>query len=286
MFQPHRSQSGTFSQHLLHMMTKILIFVRKAVHVDVRIPRHADNALCMNLAVVENPFRILINQFLQQNIPHPVSRQENQPLLHRRHRDDTIRRLVADLQLKHDVDRLIDKMRERMMCIYNLRGQNREYICYKVFFRKASLLGRKTLHLRMSDPLFTQKPRNLSVNLITLFIQRCYRTENLRKLLGGIHPRLIIDLRFRQERLIVQTPDTDHKEFIQIAGKNRNEFQFFKCRNIFFSCLFQDSFIEPKPGKLSVLRVNRILHFPITTFLYKYPSLTPKLLMRISSQSK
>ena len=269
MFQPHRSQPGTFSQNFLHMMTKILILIRKAVHVDIRIPRHTYDTLRIDLTIIKNAFRILINQFLQQNIPHPASRQENQPILHRRHRDDTVCRLVADLHLKHGVERLIDKMRERMMCIYDLRGQDREHICYEVFFCKASLFGRKALHLRMSDPLLAQKPRNLSVNLITLFIQRCCRTENLRKLFGGIHPRLIIDLRFRQERLVVQAPDTDHKKFIQIAGKNRNEFQFFKCRYIFFSCLFQYSFIEAKPGKLSILCIDRIFHFPITTFLYK-----------------
>ena len=58
---------------------------------------------------------------------------------------------------------------------------------------------------------------------------------------------------------VIQAPNTDHKELIQIAGKDRNKFHPLQKRNRRILCLFQNPVIEFQPGKLSVLCI--IQHF-------------------------
>ena len=74
---------------------------------------------------------------------------------------------------------------------------------------------------------------------------------------------------------ILQGCDTHHEKFVQIAGKNGNEFQPFQERDQVVGGLLQHPAVEPKPAQLPVLGVTVIIYDAFKIFWHKYPSLTP-----------
>lgn len=103
-------------------------------------------------------------------------------------------------------------------------------------------------------------------DFLPLLVERCHRLVNGLQLLsrrpaGAVIHRLGID-----SIQIKEASHPDHKELVQVAGEDGNEFQPFQQGDGFVSGLQQHPLVEAQPGELTVLHKGRVIHGVLLRF--------------------
>ena len=90
------------------------------------------------------------------------------------------------------------------------------------------------------------------VSLVLTFEQLFCACENSAKLFLRGHARLIIARAVKNEHGVMQTTNTYHEKFIEIALKDRDEIEPFEQGHAFVLSFFEHAFVKFEPRKLSI----------------------------------
>ena len=157
------------------------------------------------------------------------------------------------LQIRRNINLIIQKMRKWMVGIYDLRGKNRQDLFFKILFHIFLFILLKLFKIQSAYPVRMQLFLYICVSLFPLFVKRDHRLIDLCKLLVRRHTGTAVYRICIRVRHIEQAAHTDHKKLVQITGKDCNKFQPFQKRYCDIPCLFQHSLVKFKPGQLPVL---------------------------------
>ena len=269
-------------QRLFHDKPEVFIIsIRLVIRGNIRISRHADIVLIRNFIFIKYQFQIFHDHFLHPDITDVMSRQIEHLRDILRHRHDARHRITALLQICHYIDFFIQEMRERMVRIYDLRGQHRKDLFLEILLDIFLFLLLQFLEIKTAHSVWFQLFFDLCICLIALFIQRRNCLIDCFELLFRRHAGLRIKLLVVHCRHVIEAAHADHKKLIQIARKDRDKFHSLHQRYSLIPCFLQHSLIKAQPGQLSVLRVVEYFLLPhlflllvvfSCLFLYQFPA--------------
>ena len=114
-----------------------------------------------------------------------------------------------------------------MVRIYDLRRQHRQDLLFEILLDVLLLLLFQLFEIHPAHSVRLQLLLDLRIRLVTLLIQRRDRlVDRLQLLLRG-HARLRVKLLVIHCRHVIEAAHADHKELIQVACKDRDEFHPF-----------------------------------------------------------
>ena len=118
--------------------------------------------------------------------------------------------------------------------------------------------------------------RNGRVNLLLHGKQAGNSAIDVVQLLGRRPAGFVVPVVGGHAGKVKQTAHPHHKEFVQIAGENGDEFQPLQGRDSRVGCLLQHAPVKAQPAQLPILGISVSL---LRIFWHRYPSRTPYLLM-------
>ena len=239
--------------HSLQIVTSLYLFF---LQIDFCTSSNGKNRLVQHRVACKNLVYKLLNNILQQNKFRLVLGEIYYPAHTVRQRNNTKNQLFLPLENSRYIQLFIIQMRERMMLIYNLRRQHWQDTILKNCFQLLILLFGQLMNIYMANALFQQLAAEISKNPISLNIQLPHLVKNCMKLFRSSHHAFIIPLFRVHSFQAQQTAYSNHKEFIQIAGKNLHKFQPLAKRHRAIISLLQHPLVEFQPGQLPILGIG------------------------------
>ena len=239
--------------HSLQIVTSLYLFL---LQIDFCTSSNGKNRLVQHRVACKNLVYKLLNNIFQQNKFRLVLGEIYYPAYTVRQRNNTKNQLFLSFEDSRYIQLFIIQMRERMMLIYNLRGQHRQNTILKNGFQLLVLLFGQVMNTYMTNALFQQLATEISKNSISLNIQLPRLVKNSMKLFRSSHHAFIIPLLRVHSFQAQQTAYSNHKEFIQIAGKNLHKFQALAKRHRAIISLLQYPLVEFQPGQLPILGIG------------------------------
>ena len=170
-----------------------------------------------------------------------------------RHGHNPHHTFIIHFQVRHHVDLFIQQMRERVVCIHNLRRQDRKHLLFEIFLHVLLLLGIQLLKIQTAHAVRMELLFNVRIGFIPFFIQRRHSRIYGVQLFLRCHAGLAVYGLVINRGHIIQASDTYHKKFIQIARKNCDKLHTLQKRHTIITRLLQHPLVKTQPGQLSVL---------------------------------
>ena len=182
-------------QGFLHHETEVVI-VRIGIIVrrDVGISCDADIIFIRHLVLAEDQLHIFQDHLFDTDVAHVMSRKVHDPGHKLGNRNDPHHGPVFQLEIRHNVDFLIQQMGERMVHVHDLRGKHRQDLFFEIFFDKFLFLGLQLLEAHTADPIGGKLLLDLRIGLIPLLVKGRHRAVDRLELLPRRHPGFQIHL--------------------------------------------------------------------------------------------
>ena len=263
-FQPHDGQMIPLLEQLLHLAAEILLVVLKffIIKADIGVAGHGENTAFLHRIGIEQRRQPAQKNIFRAHETLPIRKQQiRRRTVRNRHNANGFVSLFA-FQQRRRIELFVYEMRIWMVRRDHDGRQDRQQLrfekavdllqlarvqCFDGCILDAVLC--KRFHNGGIDLLFySKKPGNGAVNVLQL----------LRRRPAGFAVRIV---RCHVGK-IEETAYPHHEEFIEVAGKDRDEFQSLQRGNVWVGRFFQHAPIKAQPAQFPVLGVS-VLFFSI-----------------------
>jgi hypothetical protein len=147
-------------------------------------------------------------------------------------------------------------MGEGVVAVHDLGGEDGEDTGLVVIAGIPALLRRQLVHGEVADALLAQEGGHVGVEpVFDLHQAGDYAVDGLQLLHGG-QPCLVVGLLRGDQAEVKEAPHPDHEKFVQVAGKDGNEFQPLQQRHGAVPRLLQHAAVKAEPAELTILGIG------------------------------
>ena len=254
-----------------------MVLKRLIIRGYIRVPCHADIIFIRHLVLVKHKLQVLHDHLFHADITDVMSREIQDIRYVLRDRHDPCHIMPVHFQIRHHIDFLVQKMRKRMVRVYDLGRKHRKDLFLKIFFYILFFLLLQVPDIQSAHTVWLELFLDLRIGLIPLFIQRGHcPVDRIQLLLRG-HAGPYVQLFIIHSSHIIQAAHPDHKKLVQIARKYGDKLHPFHKGDTLVPCLFQHSLVKSEPRQLPVLRVIkylRLCHTAVSSPFF-FPLLSP-----------
>ena len=188
----------------------------------------------------------------QQERPSLLRRRLHQPGQDGRHLHHRKGRFPFLAQPDAQVQALVGQHRKGPAALHRQRRQHREPHVFEIIVRKPLLLGGQVVPLEQGDPVLPQQGQQRAGQAAVLLLHKGVDLLRQQPQLpvgrqpGGI--RLLVP----GAHLLLDAGHPHHEKFVQIGGRDSQEFASLQRRILLFVGLLQHPRVEVQPAELSV----------------------------------
>ena len=281
--QPDHGHPFALVKQLLHLAAEVIVHIKALVlGGDIGVAGDADTVFLRHAVGVKDPLQVIQKQLFGAHIAQSLPGEIDYLGGGGRHRDDAEETAVLPMEAGHHIDALVLEVREGVVDVHDLRGEDGEQLGLEVGLEKVLVLPGELAGGDFADPIGLELGLELGVDLVPLLHQKdCPAVDGL-QLLGGEQAGAAVHLVVPHDSHVIEAAHPDHKEFVQVAGEDGDKFQPLGQGIGGIAGLFQHPLIEREPGELAVLHVR--LGFPghqtvtllrFNTSVSRKPSRTP-----------
>ena len=270
--QPHRRKALAALNQLHHKLAVIQIVVIERVRVDIRVARHAHQALGLDDVALKHLRNEMQNQLLGEHIRLFAGGNLDQPRENARAAGDDPQLILALLPLQHDhgVDILVAQERERLAAADDGGRNQRRDLRIKIAFEPLALLPADFSEIDQPNALLLQLFHQAGIDLVPPPVQFAHAVDHRVDLLPRGHVGLVFAQLGRNIVLIHQRTHAHHEKFVEVALIDGCEGEPFAKRGALILRLFKHSLVELEPGKLPVHK--NVIHGVSSRFPVVCPS--------------
>ena len=244
------------------MLAVVLVHVIGLVlGADVGVAGDGADRLALDAEGGEELFGVLQQHVLGEDVPHAPLSQDKVGGQALGNRNETQGLLAVALQPQHDVEHLIGQVGEGVAGVHHLGRENGLQLIPEPVFHLLALLGIHLVHGHTADVAGAQPLFQLVHHFVPHLVQGGDRLVDGGELLVGRLTGTGVKVGLLHQSQVAQRAYPDHKELVQVAGKNGGKFQPLHQRHALVLGLLQYTFVKPQPGQLTVLGIAGIHDF-------------------------
>jgi len=147
-------------------------------------------------------------------------------------------------------------MGEGVSGVHDLRGEDGEDFGFIVGTDEFSFFWGELLDGEVADAGLLEEGGDVSIEAVFDFDEAWDDAIDFFQLLGGGKAGFIIHLAWGDEAQVEEVSHADHKELIEVTGKDRDKFQTFQERDGVIPGFFQHAAVKAEPAQFTALCVG------------------------------